>query len=122
MCVLLVEDEPLILMSAAVCLEDAGHEVMTAGHGPDAVALIERWPAKFTVLVTDYDMPHGMTGGQLVAHMRQSYPGVPVLITTARTDAVTAEVQKLHRVNVLAKPYDEDSLVMAVRRLLGRLA
>ena len=120
MCVLVVEDEPLVLMSAAAFLEDAGHEVMTAEHGPDAVALIERWPAKFTILVTDYHMPHGMTGAQLVEHMRPSYMGIPMLITTARTDAITAEFQSRHRINMLAKPYDLDNLVATVRRLLSR--
>lgn len=116
----MVEDEPLILMSAAACLEDAGHEVVTAEHGPDAVALLERWPARFTILVTDYHMPHRMTGAQLVEHMRQSYSGIPMLITTARTDVITAEFQSRHRIDMLAKPYDLDSLVATVGRLLSR--
>ena len=120
MCVLVVEDEPLILMSAAACLEDAGHEVMTAGHGPEAVALIRQWPARFSILVTDFHMPHGVTGGQLVQHMRGGYPDIPMLITTARADAVTAEFRERHRVETLAKPYDPNSLVVTVGRLLDR--
>ena len=47
-CVLVVEDELLILMAAAEYLEGAGHEVMTAGHGLEAIALIEQWPIRFT--------------------------------------------------------------------------
>ena len=120
MCVLVVEDEPLILMAAAECLEDAGHEVMTAGHGLEAITLIEQWPGKFTFLVTDFHMPHGVTGAQLVHHMRQSYPNIPMLITTALAGAVTPQFRERHRVELLAKPYDSDSLVAAVRRLLGR--
>ena len=117
-CVLIVEDEPLILMAAAICLEDAGHEVMTADHGADAITLIRRWPARFTALVTDYHMPHGVTGGQLVEHMRQSYPRIPMLITTARTDAVTEEFRAAHGVSMLAKPYASGNLVATVCRLL----
>lgn len=119
MCVLVVEDEPLILMSAAECLEDAGHEVMAAGHGLEAITLIERWPARFSVLVTDYHMPHGVTGGQLVQRMRQSYPDIPMLITTARVDVVTSEFRERHGVEMLAKPYGLNSLVAMVGRLLG---
>ena len=120
MCVLMVEDEPLILMSVAQCLEDAGHEVTTAAHGLEALTLIEQSPVRFTVLVTDYHMPHGITGGQLVQHMRQRYPDIPMLITTALTGVVTAEFRERHEVEILAKPYDPDILVATVGRLLGR--
>ena len=120
MCVLMVEDEPLILMAVAECLENAGLEVMTAEHGLEAITLIEQWPVKFSILVTDYHMPHGVTGGQLVQHMRQSYPDIPMLITTAHPDAVTAEFRERHRVEMLFKPYDLSTLVATVGRLLDR--
>ncbi len=120
MCILVVEDEPLILMVAAECLEDAGYEVMTAEHALEAIALIQQSSVKFTVLVTDYHMPHDVTGGQLVQHMRQSYPDIPMLITTARTDAVTKEFRERHRVQMLAKPYSPSSLVTTLGRLLAR--
>ena len=119
MCVLMVEDEPLILMSVAQYLEDAGYEVMTAEHGREALRLIEQSPVRFTILVTDYHMPHGVTGGQLVQHMRRSYPDIPMLITTALTGEITAEVCKRHGVKVMTKPYDPDILVAMVGWLLG---
>ena len=51
--------------------------------------------------------------------MRQSHPDIPMLITTARVDAVTAEFRARHRVEMLAKPYSPDRLVATVERLLG---
>ena len=120
MCVLVVEDEPLILMLAAECLEDAGHDVMTAEHGLEAITLIEAWPTRFSILVTDHHMPHGVTGGQLVQHMRRNCPDIPMLITTARADAITAEFRERHRVEMLIKPYTLNSLAATVERLLGR--
>lgn len=119
MCVLIVEDEPLLLTLMAEFLKDAGHEVMTAEDGLKAMILIEQWPAKFTMLVTDYNMPHGVTGGHLVQHMRQSYSSIPMLIATARVDAVTAQFRERHRVEMLIKPYGLANLVKAVERLLG---
>ena len=118
MCVLVVEDEPLILMAVVEYLEDASHKVMAAANGAEALALIEQWPAKFSALVTDYHMPYGVNGGQLVERMRQNYPDIPMLIVTARADVVTAEFQERHGVEMLAKPYDPDHLVATVERLL----
>ena len=43
MCVLIVEDEPLILMCVAFAVEDAGLEVLTAAHGAEAIG--ERYQA-----------------------------------------------------------------------------
>ena len=120
MCVLVVEDEPLILMLAAECLKDAGYEVMTAEHGLEAITLIEAWPTKFSILVTDYHMPHGVSGRQLVQHMRLNCPDIPMLITTARVDAITAEFRERHRVEMLAKPYTLNNLAATVEQLLGR--
>jgi len=122
-CILVVEDEPLIRMLAAECLEDAGYEVVTAEHGLEAINLIKQWPIRFGILVTDYHMPHGVTGGQLVQHMRQSYPDIPMLITTALADEVTEEFRKRHGVQMLTKPYNLNGLnglVATVERLRGR--
>lgn len=119
MCVLIVEDEPLLLTLMAEFLEDAGYEVMTAEHGLEALTLIEQWPAKFTMLVTDYNMPHGVNGGHLVQQMRQSYLSIPMLIVTARANAVTAQFLERHRVEMLIKPYRLADLVKVVRLLLG---
>jgi len=52
--------------------------------------------------------------------MRQSYPDIPMLITTARADAVTEEFRERHRVQMLAKPYSPSSLVTTLGRLLAR--
>lgn len=64
-------------------------------------------------------MPHGVTGGQVVQHMRGSYPDIPMLITAARADAITAEFRERLGVEMLAKPYDAASLVATVGRLPG---
>jgi CheY-like chemotaxis protein len=119
MCVLLVEDDPTILLWVSESLRDAGHEVMTAADGPEAFALIEQWPGHFSVLVTDYTMPRGVTGADIVVRMRESFPAIPMVIATAALGAVSGEFQQRHRVHVLPKPYETQELVTIVGGLLA---
>lgn len=118
MCVLLVEDEPLILMATAFCLEGAGYKVMTANDGLHAFDLLEQHPGYFTALVTDFHTPFA-TGAHVVMHMRQKYPAVPMIMTTAITHVVTEGWRLQHGVDMLAKPYDPDTLISMLRAALN---
>ena len=117
MCILYVEDEPLILMITAFCLEGAGFKVMTADNGLDAVDLLERHPGHFTALVTDFHMPL-MTGAHLAMSMRRNYPATPMIITTALTHIVTEGWRLQYGVDMLAKPYDPETLIEMLRNAL----
>lgn len=111
MCILLVDDDPLVRMTAAAMLEDANYIVFEAGHGPHAVALIARHPGQFTVLLTDFNMPYGMTGADLVEHMRPLYPDIPMIIATAMPGAIEEGWARRFAVRVLAKPYTTAALL-----------
>ena len=57
MCVLIVEDEPLIRCLLAEEIAEAGFEVCQAENGDAAARLIQERPAPFTLLITDVQMP-----------------------------------------------------------------
>lgn len=117
-CVLLVEDEPIILMATAFCLEGAGFQVMTADDGLHAIDLLERHPGHFTALVTDLHMPL-LTGAHVVMSMRRKYPGIPMIITTALTHGVAEDWRLRYGVDVLAKPYDPETLISMLKAVLN---
>ena len=118
MCILFVEDEPIVTMVAEDALHDAGHQVMTADHAPAAVGLLADHPNHFTCLVTDVHMPGELTGLDLVEHARERYPAMPIVVATGRPDVAPLEWRDRHRVLLLEKPYSPLRLVNAVERLL----
>jgi CheY-like chemotaxis protein len=119
LCILVVEDELVIRLSAVEALAEAGYEVMEAEHAPRAVELIEQCPRHFTMLVTDHNMPpHRMTGAALVHHMRGTYPTIPMLIATGTPGEIDAEFAEEHRVHLLPKPYSGHTLTGVDSRLL----
>jgi CheY-like chemotaxis protein len=118
MCILFVEDEFIITMMAEEALLGAGHKVMTAGHAAAAIDLIAGHPDHFTCLVTDLHMPGELNGADLVAHVRELYPVLPIVLATAMPHAATPVWRKRHRVELLDKPYSPKCLVQSVERLL----
>jgi DNA-binding response OmpR family regulator len=110
-CVLVADDSRPFAEMVRATLEDAGYEVVTAYSGLAAVAAGEKHDVSAAVL--DVLMP-GMSG-DLVAHrLRQSHPGLPVLLMTGADSAFAATAG----VPVLRKPFPHEELVAAVRRLL----
>lgn len=82
--VLLVEDEPLIRMVLAEALIDEGYHVSVASNVLEAVGVIGRNPA-FDVLITDVDMPGGLTGLDLAAMVSSHALKTEIIITSGRT-------------------------------------
>lgn len=118
MCILLVEDEWLVLLDATTALTDAGYEVLPAEHGRHACDHVDKFPGRFTCLVTDHLMPGGVTGSEVVEYMRPLYPAIPMVLATG-TPALIGEIWlSHHRVYLLAKPYLSDELVTVVAQLL----
>ena len=64
--ILVVEDEPLLMMMAVGVIEDAGFEAIEASNADEAIALLESDPA-IVILWTDIDMPGFMDGLKLAA-------------------------------------------------------
>lgn len=118
-CILIAEDEPIILLGLMLCFEDAGFRVMTALHGQAAIDHIQDQPEIFTCLITDFHMPGEVTGAHVVELMRPLYPDIPMIITTALPDVVAETWRFEMGVHMVPKPYDHDELVETVHRLLA---
>jgi PAS domain S-box-containing protein len=104
--VLAVEDEPEVLDVIRAMLTAAGHAVVSAASGREALELFEREPVD--VVVTDLGMP-GMTGLALAQELKRRR-AVPVVLLTGWADeldtAPTRDVDVL-----LAKPITRERLV-----------
>jgi hypothetical protein len=84
--ILIVDDEPLILLLLTLTFQRAGYQVITAGSGRDAIALCSA--ESFDVLLSDITMP-GMDGYQLTQWVSAHCPGVRTALMSGY-DAVCA--------------------------------
>ena len=110
--ILVVDDDQDILRLLAMRLQTAGYEVETAPSAEKALALAAA--NKPHLVVTDLRMG-GMNGMALFETLRQSDPGLPVIILTAHgsiPDAVEATRRGVF--GFLTKPFDSKELLAQV--------
>jgi CheY-like chemotaxis protein len=114
--ILVVDDDPLIAMSAVDMLEDLGHTVITANSGKRALEILDTGQA-VDLMMTDQAMP-GMSGIQLAELARLKRPTMPVLLATGYADLPTGQKTSPPR---LSKPYQQAQLRAQINRLLRSL-
>jgi PAS domain S-box-containing protein len=108
--VLVVEDADAVRVLTGRILYAAGYQVVSVESG--AVAL-ERLDVA-DVLVTDVVMP-GMSGVELAVAARERRPGLPVVFVSGYTGDTTVAGSDDPATAFLAKPFDGDDLLRAVR-------
>ncbi len=80
--VLYVDDEPGLVALLKHYLQGTGEfEVLTAGSGAEALALLERF--RVDVVVSDFQMP-GMNGIELLRECRRRFDDLPFILFTGR--------------------------------------
>ena len=116
--ILVVEDEPALLMVVSETLRDAGYVVWEAGDGEAALRIIKTHP-DIELLITDVKMP-GMNGYQLADAGLALRPELKVMLMTGYAqDPVPKEIAQAG-IQVLHKPFDFDKLPDFANRVLER--
>jgi signal transduction histidine kinase len=111
--VLVVDDDPLVLMTTAEMISDLGHEVIEASSAKHALEVLQQG-ALVDLVITDHAMPE-MTGAHLAHKIRELWPGVPVLLATGYADGALVASLDLPR---LDKPYSRTDLEQHVSMLM----
>ncbi|MHC2484918.1 CheY-like chemotaxis protein [Rhizobium leguminosarum] len=112
--ILVVEDEPLLLMTAVHVVEDAGFEALEAHDADEALRLLENVP-DIKVLWTDIDMPGSMDGLRLAAVVRERWASIEILVVSGMKRPADDLIPE--RGVFFAKPYDIQSVLDTLVRL-----
>lgn len=84
MTVLVVDDDPLVLMNTVLLLEDLRMETIQASSGEEALGILGSGQLP-DVVVTDHAMPK-MTGARLCEEIDARFPTLPVVLATGYAD------------------------------------
>jgi CheY-like chemotaxis protein len=116
--VMVVDDEPHVREITARMLRESGYSTVELGDGQEAWNYLTRSGKHIDAILADVVMPR-MTGTELVARLRYTYPDLPVLLLSAYSvDELRARGLDESPVPLLTKPFDLACLVRAVHSLL----
>ena len=113
--VLVVEDEPLMLIDAVDLVTEAGFEAIGAKNADEAIRILESRD-DIRIVFTDVNMPGSMDGIRLAHAVRDRWPPIEIIVTSGLT---LANVQELlpERGIFFPKPYTPAQVASALHRL-----
>ena len=115
--VLLVEDEPLILLVAQDALEAGGYTVLPVQVASEARSLLDTRIGDLAGLITDIRLPGGLDGWEIARHARELKADLPVVYTTGDS-AGEWPAKGVPNSVVVQKPYAPAQLLTAISTLM----
>jgi CheY-like chemotaxis protein len=115
--ILVVEDAEDVREFTVEVLRRLGYRVLEAADGRTALAILDAEPV--SLLFTDVGLPNGMNGRQLAEEACRRKPALKVLYTTGYArNAIVHHGRLDPGVELLVKPFTQQSLASRVRQLL----
>ncbi len=116
--ILLVDDEPAVLLTEKLVLEKLGYTVEPKYSGSDALNAIKAAPDFFDLVITDMSMPK-MSGIQLFQKIMEIRPSLPVIICTGYSEGLSVETTAAIGIKaLLMKPVISSEIAATVRKIL----
>jgi len=118
--ILVIDDDADVRGSLSKILTRAGYEVVVAADGAAGIELQHKAPAD--VIITDIFMP-GLDGLQTIRQLKKEGSGVRIIAVSGGDRTGTVDLKEHARLmgafNVLAKPFEMDDVLAAVKEALG---
>lgn len=116
--VLLVDDDPNILILLKESLEDLSFSVFTANNGVEALNFLIK--NKVDCIVTDIAMPE-MDGPQLIATLQRKMDFTPFFFITGYLDYPRENLNIYKPRAIIFKPFDFEEAAMLIKNHLMRI-
>jgi DNA-binding NtrC family response regulator len=111
--ILVAEDENLARWSVAEFLREEKYDVDEAPDGETAINLIDS--KRFDAVISDYRMPGGLTGLDVLRHYHHRCPDKAKVLMTAQNDVAQTEVEAIGG-TYLSKPFLLEDLLGIINR------
>jgi two-component system cell cycle sensor histidine kinase/response regulator CckA len=116
--ILVTEDQADLRELTRIFLEEYGYKVLEASSAQQAMQIVEIFPGRIHLLLTDVIMPR-MSGRQLAERVLRGRPDTKIMYMTGYTDDMVVQHKVLEPgVTLLQKPFTKLDLALKVRSTL----
>jgi DNA-binding response OmpR family regulator len=119
--VLLVDDDPTVLMFLEAGMQDRGYSVLSARSGGEALSILDSGLAPIDILVVDIRIGAGVNGWEIARCARDITSTLPIVYITGDS-ALSFAFEGLANSVLLQKPFSDGELADAVGLLLRKVA
>jgi two-component system cell cycle sensor histidine kinase/response regulator CckA len=118
--ILIAEDEPMVRRLIGNLLRRAGHSVVEAENGAQALRVVQTTSEPFDLLILDAVMPE-MGGKECYERIHALRPELPAIFSSGYSgDMLPSGFLREHGLLLIAKPYDGKTLLDAVEQTVTR--
>jgi DNA-binding response OmpR family regulator len=117
--ILVVDDEPDILLTVGQMLELSGYEVIRAKDGNECLDKMNEFETDPDLIILDIMMPN-VSGWDVAAKLKENpkWKNIPIVFLTAKGDTMSVGMGGLAAVDYIVKPFDIKDLVIRVKKIL----
>jgi DNA-binding NtrC family response regulator len=109
---LVVDDEPSVLLTYRMILEQQGYRVTASISAKEAIAALER--DTMDLLICDLSLEQKHTGFEVIDFGRQRDPDVPAIMVTGYASKDVMDKAELSGIAVLFKPIDINEFLSTI--------
>ena len=114
--ILVVDDEPSVLLTYKMILEQEGYQVTAAANSKEACRAVEG--STFDLLLCDFSLEQQHTGFEVIAAARKLEPETPCVLLTGYANMETAQQAKQQGIHVLFKPIEIEEFISTTSSLV----
>ena len=115
--VLVVDDEPSVLLTYQMILEQQGYQVSAVGSSVEAMELVEQ-TGPIDLLLCDLSLEQRHTGFEVIEAAHRRHPELPAVLLTGYASADIAAQAEGRGVRVLFKPIDIQEFLSTISEVL----
>ena len=116
--VLVVDDEPSVLVTYRLILEQEGYDVVACGTSREAIAAVKK--QKFDVVLCDYSLEEQHTGFEVITAARRSDADLPAALLTGYATQETTDEAAQRGIGVMFKPIEIAEFLATTSKMLRR--
>ncbi len=119
-CILLVDDDPVLVRLGQHLIERLGYEVIAHESSQAALEAFEMSPDRFNLVIMDYTMPN-MNGDVLARKIKRIRPEMPIVLCTGFSRTMHEErLRKLGMSALVMKPFQLAELAATIQHVLAK--